>query len=226
MRYSCLLLLVIGLGVPAIAQNRMPAIPPDKLTEEQKKAKAECGAAEANIKKIYGNSYPRPIPTECKGSGWDTALRSPELMLTINAMRDYVEYHPALPPKIREFVIVITARQWNANFMYDTHYEVAIKTGLSAGILRAIAEGQRPTGMSEDEATVYDFFDELHRNRSISDATYARALAKFGEQGVIDLTGVHGWYSLWAMMHQVTSKPAVAPEGSHPKLTFPLEVPH
>jgi 4-carboxymuconolactone decarboxylase len=220
MRYSCLLLLVIGLGVPAIAQNRMPAIPPDKLTEEQKKAKAACDAAEANTKKIYGSSYPRPIPTECTGSGWDTVLRSPELMLTINAMREYVEYHPALPPKIRELVIVITARQWNANFMYDRHYEVAIKTGLSAGILKAIAEGQRPTGMSEDEATTYDFLDELHRNQSISDTTYARTLAKFGEQGIIDLTGVYGWYCLWVMMHQVTSKPAVGPEGPQPTLTI------
>jgi 4-carboxymuconolactone decarboxylase len=220
MRYSCLLLLVIGFGVPAIAQNRMPAIPPDKLTEEQMKAKAECNAAEANIKKIYESSYPRPIPPECTGSGWDTALRSPELMLKINAMRDYVEYHPALPPKIRELVIVITARQWNASFMYDRHYEVAIKSGLSAGVLKAIAGGQRPVGMSEDEATVYDFLDELHRNQSISDATYARAIAKFGEQGIIDITGVYGWYCLWVMMHQVTSKPALGPEGSQPTLTI------
>jgi 4-carboxymuconolactone decarboxylase len=222
MRYICLLLLGIGLSVPAIAQNRMPGIPPDKLTEEQKKAKAACAEAEAHMKEMYGSSYPRPISPECKGSGWDAALRSPELMLGINAMRDYVEYHPALPPKIREFIIVITARQWSADFMYDSHYELAIKTGLSSGILKAIAEGRRPTEMSEDEATVYDFLDELHRNQSVSDLTYGKALSTFGEKGVVDLTGVYGWYSFYAMLHQVINKPPVGPEGSQPKLTvFP-----
>jgi 4-carboxymuconolactone decarboxylase len=69
---------------------------------------------------------------------------------------------------------------------------------------------------------VYDFLDELHRNQSISDVTYARAIDKFGEQGIIDLAGVHGYYSMWAMMHQVTNKPPAGPEGSQPKLTvFP-----
>jgi 4-carboxymuconolactone decarboxylase len=222
MKYSCLLLLVIGLAFPVIAQNRMPGIPADKLTEAQKKAKAECGAAESNMKALYGNGYPRPISAECKGSGFEAALRSPELALALNGFRDYVEYHPALPPKIREFVILLTARQWNADFIYDSHYEVAIKTGLNAGILKAIAEGRRPAEMSEDEATVYDFLDELHHNQSISDMTYAKALDKFGEQGIIDLAGVHGYYSMWAMMHQVTNKPSAGPEGPQPKLTvFP-----
>lgn len=213
MRYSCLLLLVVGLAVPAIAQDRMPRIPSDKLTEEQKNAQAECGAAEAKIKETYGDSYQRPIPTECKGNSFDPLLRSPELMLTVNAMRDYVQYHPALPPKIREFAIVITARQLNASFIYDSHYQMAVKTGLSVAILKAIAEGVRPAGMSEDEAATYDFLDELHRNQRISDATYARAVANFGEQGVIDLVGVRGWYSLWATIQEVTNKPSVAPEG-------------
>ena len=218
---SCLLLFVVGLGIPVIAQDRMPPIPPDKLTEEQKKAVEAYLAAQANIQKIYGDKYPRPVQMEV-GSGWTELLRSPELLLTVNAMREYVEYKPALAPRIRELVIMIMGRQSSTDFMWNSHYAVAIKTGISPEILKAIAEGRRPTGMPEDEEVVYDFCDELHRNQSVSDATYAKALAKFGERGIVDIVGVYGWYSMWAVMNKVWQKPPVEPQGSAPKLTkFP-----
>jgi len=216
---SCLLLLVVGHGVPVIAQDRMAPIPPDKLTEEQKKAVEAFLAAQANIQKIYGDKYPRPVQMEV-GSGWAELLRSPELMLTVNAMREYVEYKPALAPRIRELVIMIMGRQSSTDFMWNSHYAVAIKTGISPEILKAIAEGRRPTGMPEDEEVVFDFCDELHRNQSVSDATYAKALARFGERGVVDIVGVYGWYSMWAVMNKVWQKPPVEPQGSAPKLTM------
>jgi 4-carboxymuconolactone decarboxylase len=218
---TCLLLLVVGLGAPVIAQDRMPPIPPEKLTEEQKKAVEAYLAAQANIQKIYGDKYPRPVQMQV-GMGWAELLRSPELMLSVNAMREYVEYKPDLAPRIREMVIMITGRQSSTDFMWNSHYAVAIKTGIRPEILKAIAEGRRPAGMPEDEEIVYDFCDELRNNQSVSDATYARALAKFGERGVVDIVGVYGWYSMWAMMNKVWLKAPVEPPGSTPKLTvFP-----
>ena len=211
------LLLVVGLAVPAIAQDRMPAIPPEKLTEEQKKAVEAYLAAQANIQKIYGDKYPRPVQMEV-GAGWKELLRSPELLLTVNAMREYVEYKPALAPRIREMVIMIMGRQSSTDFMWNSHYAVAIKTGISPEILKSIAEGRRPTGMPEDEQAVYDFCEELHRNQSVSDATYAKALAKFGERSVVDIVGVYGWYSMWAVMNKVWQKPPVETQGSAPNL--------
>jgi 4-carboxymuconolactone decarboxylase len=218
---SCLLFLVVGLGVQVFAQDRMPPIPPDKLTEEQKKAVEAYLAAQANIQKIYGGTYPRPVQMEV-GSGWAQLLRSPELLLTVNAMREYVEYKPALAPRIRELVIMIAGRQTSTDFMWSSHYPVAIKTGISPEILKAIAEGRHPSGMPDDEEVVYDFCDELRHNQSVSDATYAKAIAKFGERGVVDIVGVYGWYSMWAVMNKVWQEPPVEPQGSAPKLAkFP-----
>jgi 4-carboxymuconolactone decarboxylase len=61
--------------------------------------------------------------------------------------------------------------------------------------------------MAEDETAAYEFSMELHRNKSVSDATYARALELFGEQGIIDLTGLNGYYSMLAMMMNVARTP-------------------
>ena len=58
---------------------------------------------------------------------------------------------------------------------------------------------------------LYDFCTEL-QNRSVSDATYARAVAKFGEQGILDAIGLMGHYSLIGMVLN-TARTPVAPGG-------------
>ena len=63
--------------------------------------------------------------------------------------------------------------------------------------------GAAPPAWQPDEEIVFDFCSELHTNRSVSDATYQRALEKFGEQGIIDLTAVNGYYSFNAMILNV-----------------------
>jgi 4-carboxymuconolactone decarboxylase len=112
-----------------------------------------------------------------------------------------------LPPKLKEFAILITAREWTQQFVWDTHYPLAIKAGLSSEVAKAVAEGRRPAGMSGDEATIYEFCMELQHNQSVSDATYAAALAKFGEQGIIDMVGVNGFYTYLAMVINVAHTP-------------------
>ena len=73
--------------------------------------------------------------------------------------------------------------------------------------------------MTEDEAAAYDFSIELHR-RSVSDATYARALELFGERGIIDLIGINGYYSFLAMMMNV-ARTAVDTDDVKPLEHFP-----
>jgi 4-carboxymuconolactone decarboxylase len=62
--------------------------------------------------------------------------------------------------------------------------------------------------MSENEAVVHDVFDEIARDRTVTDATYARAVAALGEPGVVDLLGAIGYYSTLAMIMNVARTPA------------------
>ena len=74
--------------------------------------------------------------------------------------------------------------------------------------------------MAADEELVYDFSIELQRNQSVSDATYARMLAKFGEQGVIDTVGIVGYYTFLGMVLNTARTPV--PAGATPALApFP-----
>jgi len=185
-------------GRPAEAQDRMPPIPADKLTDAQKKAIEEFRAARSA--EISGPFIPM--------------LRSPEVMTRARAMGDYIRYRSVLPPRLSEFVILMTSRQWTQNYEWNAHEAIARQQGLSPDIIKAISEGRRPERMAEDEEILYTFFDELARNRSVSDATYERAVGKFGEQGVIDTLGIVGYYSMLAMVlntARTPAKPALAP---------------
>ena len=192
--------LIAGLPPSGYAQDRMPPIPPDKLTDAQKKAVEEFRAARNAA--VSGPFTP--------------LLRSPEVMNRARAMGDYLRYKSVLPPRLSEFAILIASREWTQNYEWDAHHALAMQAGLQPDIAAALAEGKRPARMAEDEEILYDLCTELHRTKGVSDATYQRAVAKFGEQGVIDAIGIQGYYTLLAMVMNTARTPL--PQGHTPAL--------
>jgi 4-carboxymuconolactone decarboxylase len=188
----------------AVAQDRMPPIPADKLTTAQRTAIEEFKAARSA--EISGPFVP--------------LLRSPEVMTRARAMGDYLRYKSALPPRLSEFVILLTARRWTQQYEWNAHQPLALKGGVKADVVAAIAEGRRPEHMAADEEAVYTLVEEIDRNRSVSDATYSRAIAAVGEQGVIDTLGLVGYYTMLAMVMNTARTPL--PAGATPGLaTWP-----
>jgi 4-carboxymuconolactone decarboxylase len=177
-------LLVLSVtAIPARAQDRMPPIPADKYTEAQKKAAEEFAG---------GRGY------EVRGP-FVPLIRSPEVMLRAKAMGDHLRFKSALAPRLSEMIILITAREWTQQYEWVAHHDIAIKAGLRNDIADAIADGRRPVGMAEDEEAAYDMSIEIQRTKRVSDPTWNKAVAKFGEQGVIDLLGINGYYTFLAM---------------------------
>ena len=185
--------------------ERMPAIVDADMTAEQRKAAEEFEA---------GRGYAVHGP-------FAVMLRSPQVMLRAKAMGDYLRFRNVLPRRVSEMVILIAAREWTQQFEWTYHYKYALEAGLAKGVADAIADGRRPDAMAEDEAAAYDFSIELHRRKSVSDATYARALALYGERGIIDLIGLSGYYSFLAMMMNVARTPLPAEAGAEPLQRFP-----
>jgi 4-carboxymuconolactone decarboxylase len=154
-----------ALGV-AGAQERLPTVAPANYSEEQQQAAAEFEAA-------------RGVPPF---GPFEPLLYSPKLMNQARAMGDYLRYKSSIGTTLSELVILVTAREWTQDYEWYVHYPIALKAGIKAGVADAISEGRRPPAMSEDEEAVYDFAIELNRNKSVSDATYARAEKRFGRQ--------------------------------------------
>ena len=176
--------------------ERMPEIPAHSLTEAQAAA-ASAFAAERGVP-VFGPFVP--------------LLRSPELMLCASRMGQYLRYGSVLPLRISEFTILVVARAWSQTVEWAIHHPIALKAGVAPETAQALAEGRRPDAMSADEALVWAFSTELLHNRAVSETTYAAVLARFGAQGVIDLTGINGYYALLAMTMNVAR--TAPPEGA------------
>ena len=174
----------------------MPAIPADSLTQAQAAAAATF-SAERGVP-VFGPFVP--------------LLRSPAMMQCASRMGLHLRYNSVLPLRISEFAILIVAREWSAQLEWHIHHPIALKAGVAPETAQALAEGRRPESMNADEALAYAFSIELQRNRGVSDATYAALVARFGEAGAIDLTGINGYYALLAMTMNVAR--TALPEGA------------
>jgi len=177
---------------------RFPDLSPDRMTDAQKRV------AEA-IKSGPRGGIRGPFAV---------LLRSPELADRVQKLGEHLRFHSSLPARLNEFAIIINARFWESKYEWFAHRPLAVQAGLADAIADAVAKGQRPEGMKEDEALVYDFCTTLHRRHFVDDALFERATSVLGDQGVLDLIGVSGYYTLVSMVLNVAEIPL--PAGTPP----------
>ena len=179
--------------------DRLPPLPLDQLDSQQR------AAAQAIIDGPRGALYGPFVPL----------IRSPELMETAQRMGEYLRYRSAIGTRLSELAILVTARQWDQQVEWAIHAPLAAQNGIAPAVIEAIAERRMPEALLDDEQAVHDFCIELQQSKRVSDGTYARALALFGEHGVVDLMGINGYYTFLAMVMN-GAQTAVPPLGVAP----------
>jgi 4-carboxymuconolactone decarboxylase len=140
-------------------------------------------------------------------------IRNPDLAPRLSALSEYLRWNTSLPPRLSELAILITARQWTAQYEWFAHYPLALKGGLDPKVAADVAAGKRPDNMRDDEAALYDLATALYRDRKVSDPVYKAALEKFGERGIMDIIGYYDLVSMTLITMQ-----AGAPNDSVPPL--------
>jgi 4-carboxymuconolactone decarboxylase len=138
-------------------------------------------------------------------------LRSPELADRVRHLGDYVRFESIVPPALRELTILLVARFWSAHYEWNAHRKHAAAAGLDPSIADAIEVGKRPAGLSADESLVHDLVTELLHRKDISDATFAAAVARFGERMTVELIGTAGYYGFVSLVLNASRTPV--PEG-------------
>jgi len=200
-------ILVFGLAGALVAQDRMPPISVDQQTAAQKKAISD---------------YKDLRKADLTGPPWTVLLRVPDLIVPSLELRLHNQTaNNPLSQKLTEFAILIAAREWTNNFEWNAHARLATAAGLSEATIAAVADGRHPERMSDEEEILWDFCNELLHNKSVSDPTYARALAKFGEAGVVEAASLEGYYTYLSMVMNTARSPLPAnvkpPLASFPK---------
>jgi 4-carboxymuconolactone decarboxylase len=171
--------------------DRLPPLPLEELSPEQRRV---ADAILAGPRRGLRGPF----------QAW---LYSPVLADRLQKVGEYVRFDNVLPRRLSEFAILITARHWTAQYEWYAHHKLALAAGLDPAIADAVAHDRVPETLQPDERAVYDFATQLHRTGQVGDAAYAAVRACFGEQGVVDLIGLCGYYTIVAMTLNVAQVP-------------------
>ena len=179
------------------SERRFPPLDPARMTEAQRKVAADMTASRGSLNGPFSGM-----------------LRSPELGDRLQRVGHFVRFMSKLPAQIREIAILLTARQWMAQFEWYAHRKIAEEAGLPPAICDAISKGDRPAKLDAQQAAAYDFAASLLATGQVSDAQFAAVVREFGEDGAAELVGAVGYYTTVSFFLNVDRFPT--PDGSTP----------
>jgi 4-carboxymuconolactone decarboxylase len=190
--------------------SRLTPKRPEELTPEQRERHAE-------VAKV------RPArPDGQIGGPFDPWIRSPELSRRAMGLGDFIWQRTTLERRLIELAILVTGRTWRSNVEWVAHVRYALEFGVTQATIDDIFKERRPEGAPEDERLVYDVTRALHATRDLPLDLYRRAVARFGEQGLVELVAVIGFYTFVSMTLNTFDVPMPGVEQPFPR-RIPLE---
>lgn len=196
----------VAQGFAADARERLPM--PDAASMNDAQRAAAQALIDGPRKGVYGPFL--------------ALLRKPELLDRVAALGEQLRFGSALDARVRELVTCAAARHVHNQFEWLMHAPLAVKAGVAADAIEALRQGAQPRGLQRDEAAALAFAQELMRNDGVCDATYAEALAQFGEAGVVELSVLTGYFVMVSWLMNVARTPSQAGAQGTPLDAFPL----
>jgi len=177
--------------------SRLPALALDDLTGEQQ---ALVDAIKSGPRGQFNNEGPFAV-----------FLHAPVYGALAQKLGGHLRFNTGVPPRLSEFAILCTGHFWKAQYEWYAHATIAAKQGVKAVTICDLKAGRAPKSAPRDEMAIYAFIKELYATRRVSNTTYARVHKFLGDAGMVELTGILGYYVLISMTLNVFRMPP--PEG-------------
>lgn len=126
---------------------------------------------------------------------WAVVLRVPEVAEHLHALYERLCVNTQLGKRRFELMVILVARHWTAQFEWFAHARLAREAGLPDAVIEAIRERRVPPLECDDDRLIYDIVTEMNDTRTLSDASYERALAALGETLLVELICAMGTYT-------------------------------
>ena len=130
-------------------------------------------------------------------------LHAPEFGELAQQLGGFCRYQTAVPPRLSEFAILVTAKLWRAQYEWFAHVPQAERAGVTKETIRDLHTGRVPKSLPSDERAIYDFVQELYKTRRVSDKNFKRVVAVLGEPATVEFVGILGYYVLISMILNV-----------------------
>lgn len=177
---------------------RLPAIPENKLTPEQRELMSAIASGPRGTFKMSG-------PFFCY-------LHAPGFGELAQKLGAYCRFGTSIEPRLTELAILTTAQLWKAHYEWAAHEPQALRAGVKSTTIKELRAGRAPKSAPKDERAIHAFIQELYKTKRASDRTYKAAHAIVGDAGMVELVGLVGYYAMVAMTLNVFRMPV--PEGT------------
>jgi 4-carboxymuconolactone decarboxylase len=179
--------------------TRTPFLKPEQMTPEQRRVYDHVVASRG--KWIDGPFAPM--------------LQQPRMAAPAAELGEFLRYHTSLGAPLSELAIIVVARHWDCEFEWCQHARIARNSGVAADVITAIARDERPATLDAQQTIVYEFSRALLEVHGVPDALYDRAKELLDVVGVVELTGLIGYYTFIAFTlnaHQVPLPAGTVPQ--------------
>ena len=143
------------------------------------------------------------------------AMHRPDLAEKWSDLGLVLRFNSSFPPRLREFVTLLTGRFWDCQFEWFSHEAEARKAGLSEQTIETLRHGGASFAAADEQA-IHDYAIELLRDHRAGDASYRRILDAYGTAGIVELTALIGYYAMVALT--LNAHEIGVPEGAMPPL--------
>jgi 4-carboxymuconolactone decarboxylase len=130
------------------------------------------------------------------GGPFQLLIRAPEICGLASSLGEHLRWGTSLPDRLSELAIITTARFWRAQYEWYAHAPLAETAGVPAAAIEAIRTGGTPVFTETDEALIYRVCNEMFRTQRLSDASFGEAVKAFGENGLVEVIAIIGYYTL------------------------------
>ncbi len=125
-------------------------------------------------------------------------LHSPELAGRVAHLGAYVRFEGSLDMRVRVLAAMTVAREFEAVYVWGAQTGGARRQGVPEETITAIREDHL-RGVPPEDAEIIEFTRQLLRRHRVDEASFKKMQTRFGNDGLIQLTGAIGYYSLLAM---------------------------
>ena len=174
--------------------QRLDPPDPSTYTEDQQRIAASIAGTRGSIRGPFGP--------------W---LHAPGLADPAQQVGAFLRYKSKMPGNLRELAICTVGQHWQANFEWFAHAPLAIEEGVDAGAIELLRTGESPAPLTDDEQLVYDLAREIITGGHLSDGSYARGIDALGNEMMVELVGICGYYTLISFTLNVFEVPV--PDG-------------
>ena len=179
---------------------RLAALSSDTMTPEQ------VGLYREILSGPRGQG-PRAVLLDTGAGGlagpFNAMLYAPEVGRALQELGAAIRFRTQLTPRVREMAILVVAQVWNSDYERSSHEPIGHDAGLTDPEIKALRAGADPGFTDDQERVAYQVVRSLTGPADLDDQQYDQAVATLGEQSLVELSTLVGYYATLALQLRI-----------------------